>query len=108
MIRSAMIATAALTFSTVAMADNTKLDLDIRIDPSKIVDTASAQKAFRSVKGQATKACSYFRDSNRRTYTDEICVQEILDQVTAALDNDDFTEVYASSKDAIKVAERKN
>ena len=107
MLRSAIFATTALAFSTSAIADERPITTDIRVDTAKIVDATTAQKAFRSVERQAERACGYELDANRRAYVDELCVDEILQKVTVALDLDAFTEVYANSKKAVKVAERK-
>ncbi len=112
MLRTATIAVAiafsAASFAPSATAKEEQINLDIRVDPTEIVDLATANEALASVTGQATKACSYFRDSNRRTYTDEKCVNEILDQVVAAINNEDLTTAYEESQGSVQVAEKKD
>lgn len=108
MLRTVLIAATALTTSTLASAENKQVNLDIRLDPTSIVDAASAETALRSVASQAERACEYKMDSIRRTYVDDICVDEIIGQVVAAIDDENFSIAYANSKEAVKLAQRED
>ena len=111
MLRIASIATAAafaaVSFAPAATAQNETMNLNIRIDEAAIVDATSAQKALRSVERQADRACTYKVTALRRTYTDEVCVAEIVSQVVAQIDNENLTQAYAANQGAVQIAENK-
>jgi len=108
MLRTLTLAAVTATLAVAPLAPTAsaqEINLKIKLDASKIVDTKSADKAMKSLERQAKKACSYDITSTKRKKTDWACVNEVVEQVVTHFDVTLLTSAYANSEMAVRVAD---
>lgn len=99
---------AAVSFSPAAIAEDNTVNFQLKLETANIVDTATAEKALKTIERQARKACKYEVTSLKRKRTDWSCVDRILEASVEQLNVPLLTDSYNDSDMVVQIAARAN